>query len=105
MESNHRGRLQVQGPDMNPELSWGWAQKDACKAEIAENELSKLENCCSSRQLRVRDQAFLKARRFIQQARLKGGVSYPISTSYSNRNVNPNHRVDIEVIFGIAFVP
>lgn len=99
----HRGRLQVQGNDMNPELSRPWAQKVPRLADDAINDLGELEAECTPSQLSKRAQAFLKARRFVNNAR-GNGVWAPVRWSHSNPRVDKTARVDIEVSLGRAFV-
>jgi hypothetical protein len=99
----HRGRLQVQGNDINQAPSFPWARNDAVKKAEAHRELANLENGCTRSQLRLRDIAFQKAHKFIKN----GPVAAPVIRPFQNRNLpaaNKNARVDIEVILGIAFV-
>lgn len=57
--------------------------------------------------LRIRTEAFEKAKRFLENAGKVGGVRAPVSESYQNeeaRKRDGTERVDIEVRKGKAFV-
>jgi hypothetical protein len=105
----HRGRLQVQGDDMNPERSAAWAQESPKTADSALDDLSRLHDGCTHAQRARRELAFVQARRFISNARAGGGVPAPVSESFPGDERYqpedfPNARVDIEVKRGMAFV-
>ena len=102
----HRGRLQVQGRDMNPELSESWAQTHPKLASEALSSLGAMRAACTARQVAIRQLGFRQAKRFIDQAKDCGGVG-PTKESFPRKSP-PNHpdaRVDIEVMLGQAFVP
>lgn len=107
--ARHRGRLQVQGEDLNPELSYPWAQDEPLKANVALNELENLKQRLTQEQLKRRDRAFRKAEAWIKKVRDQGGVDAPRRPkSFHNRpkpKDYPKARIDIEVITGKAFVP
>jgi hypothetical protein len=107
--SSHRGRLQVQGDDMEKEHSAPWSLREPHKADQALIDLTALEKECRPNELKVRQLAFAQARRFIKNARDGGGVCAPVSESYQKPDcARPkgyeSSRVDIEVKVGRAFV-
>lgn len=105
----HRGRTQVQGRDINKELSRSWAQEVPKDAGEAHDELDEMRRECSRRQQQRRNPAFHEAHRFISNAQAYGGVHAPISESFPRSarrrsSEYPSARVDIEVQTGKAFV-
>ena len=103
----HRGRLQVQGADMNPELSRPWSQDLPRKAGDALNDLHALRLECNEPQRTRRVIAFAQAQRFIEQVRAGNGIG-PTSESFPRKRRGDDHsdaRVDIEVKVGLAFIP
>ncbi len=102
----HRGRIQVQGMDMAPELSHAWARSEPPTARASIVELDSLHDQCTASQQAHRREAFPKARRYIEGAAGKG-VDAPVTKTCEDRS-RPNSakdaRVDIEVLFGRAFV-
>lgn len=105
-DDEHRGRIQVQGPDMNPERSRKWSQPTPRLRKDAVRNLQELKDECTSAQLERRTQAFAKARRFIENA-YPAGVRPPCRPTFQNRNLPRelrSARVDIEVLAGLAFV-
>lgn len=108
----HRGRIQVQGSDLIPNLgtdtiSEAWNRNTPPTVAEGLAWLAGLQGQLNKKQLKRRDQAFTKAQRFITNAGAAGGVgptsqtfqNYPVPTDY------PDARVDIEVKVGRAFVP
>jgi RHS repeat-associated protein len=104
-DSGNRGRIQVQGNGV--ELSWPWARTagQPPTADEARAALSSLQGSLSPRQLQERAEAFARAENFINAAEVAGGVSAPVSRSFTNLPRVGSARVDIEVITGRAFVP
>lgn len=106
-DSQHRGRIQVQGPDMHPELSWPWARSAPLTAREGLNGLYLLEWSLTKRQREIRDQAFRKAADYIRirGCQRQGGCG-PVSRTFRNKNqpLNGKARVDIEILTGVAFV-
>jgi hypothetical protein len=108
----HRGRLQVQGADLRrghgtDTLSRPWAAASPLRASVALLMLGELMLELNDSELGLRDEAFTKAERFIENASRSGGVGPTIKT-FQNRNLprrNTDARVDIEVQSGFAFVP
>lgn len=104
--SKHRGRIQVQGDDMNPELSRPWSQETPREVTKGIADLESLKDECTEAQYSHRDKAFDDACRFVQNAHPQG-VGPPVCQTFKNRNLPRKHktaRVDIEVKAGIAFV-
>lgn len=102
----NRGRIQVQGSDVPPDLSWSWARATPPTAQEARTELARLETGLTNRQREVRTQAFQRARRQVEQCQASGGCNAPMSRSYQNRNLPRavrDARVDIEIWTGRAF--
>ena len=98
----HRGRLQVQGSDMNPSRSYRWANQRPVTQGRALAGLAQLRNQCTTNQRKCRAAAFSRADRLIRN----GPVDAPLYHSFQDRNLSglkSNARVDIEVIRGIAF--
>ena len=102
----HRGRIQVQGLDMAPELSSQWAQATPPTSAEGVQDLDGLQARCTATQLRHRREAFPKARRYIEDAAGRG-VDAPVSRTFQDRGLPKtakDARVDIEVVYGRAFV-
>lgn len=101
----HRGRLQVQGLDIDENTgSYAWSQATPIPAATAVAELDALHAGCTPEQQRSRARSFPKARRFIDK--LAGrGIDGPVYKTWADPGVSPKYaRVDIEVITGRAFV-
>lgn len=104
----HRGRLQVQGGDLTAELSFSWADPEALKASVALDQLQRLKEQLSKRQLERRRYAFQAACLWIKKKAERGGVGRVTKTFPEPRRRSsdyPDARVDIDVITGRAFVP
>jgi hypothetical protein len=56
-EKPHRGRIQIQGPDMNPELSWAWAQDTPPTKAEALAKLDELVGKLTAKQKEAREDA------------------------------------------------
>ncbi len=100
----HRGRLQIQGGGI--EKSWPWAQDAAPTAVAAVAGLDGVWATLSKSQKKTRDEAYGDARGYIEAA-APDGVSAPISKTFQNKGLKKgerDHRVDIEVRKGTAFV-
>lgn len=103
MSAKHRGRLQVQGPDMqNPEPSRPWAQKHPPDNATGLAWLAELRQECTRSQRRRRRQAFPRAERFIKYAQ-GSGLEAPVSKSFTTDGEPTSYRVDLEVRKGDAF--
>ena len=79
----HRGRIQVQGSDINSDRSYSWAGKSPVSKTVALKELDLLKNGCDTSQLKVRKQAFAKAKKFIQNGPVKA-VEAPIIGTFQD---------------------
>lgn len=102
----NNGRLQVQGEDMDPELSRRWELPQPPDKAFGEDSVQELQDSCESKQLKLRTEAFSKMKRHILRAPLDG---YPAPQSKSFLVEDPpakarGARVDLEIITGIAFV-
>jgi hypothetical protein len=100
-ELNHRGRIQAQGGGL--EESESWAMSVPITVDEALELLESLKNKLSSKELKVREKEFDKARAFIVQAGENGGVDAQVSKTFKVKGTK-DLRVDIEVIKGRAFV-
>lgn len=108
--ADNRGRLQVQGDDMKPELSRPWNQATPRKASAALSDLDDLREDCTDKQRKPRERYFIKARNFIERVRDEGG--YDVSDAGNLKQSFPpedradekGRRVDVEVSAGLAFV-
>ena len=100
-EPAHRGRIQIQGPDMDEEISWAWAQDTPPTKADGLRELDRLYNSLTNRQKRARADAYAKARKWIRELPA-AGVDAQVSKSWGNKD-DKSKRIDIEVIKGKAF--
>jgi len=100
-EKPHRGRIQIQGPDMNPELSWAWAQDTPPTKAEALAKLDELVGKLTAKQKEAREDAIKKVRKFIEEAP-ETGIDAQYINSWPN-DKDPKKRVDIEVRKGKAF--
>lgn len=100
-ENAHRGRIQIQGPDMDEEISWAWAQDTPPTKEDGLRELDKLYDSLTDKQKKARRDAYAKARKWIRN-RPEAGVDARVSQSWGNKD-DSKKRIDIEVIKGKAF--
>ena len=99
----YRGRIQMQGNDMNPETSWAWAYDFPVTKQEALTNLDVLYNNLTTRQKEDRSQAYQKARSFISSAPTSG-YSSVIRRTFQNSPVRDNTiRIDIEILAGNAF--
>lgn len=94
-----RGRFQVQGADMRPELSSPWSQATPLRKANAHARLTKLEEACSKSQHERRLIAFSKAHRLVDS----GPADAPLARSYPGTGPD-DARVDVELKVGRAFV-
>lgn len=107
----YRGRVQAQGADIDVDQKGGysrsWAQSEPVTDVEGLDFLAKIEGQCSDAQRKEREVPFRKARRFVQNASIQGGVSpeaQPPSFQDPKRTI-PDARVDIEIHSGITFIP
>lgn len=108
-EPQHRGRLQVQGKDMAEEHSFPWAQNVPMGKARALLELATLKARLTKRALKLRDEAFIKAEKFITAilttAPPRVFRTFQNSELIDERDkIKKTARVDIEIQKGAAFV-
>ena len=105
--AQNRGRIQIQGRDLGgAEPSWGWDQRWPPRARTGLRRLRMMRNWLTPRDFAVRDEAFLRAERWIRHVRDQGGIAAPIIVTFQNTRLPPTHRdarIDIEVHTGSAF--
>lgn len=100
----HRGRIQIQGNDMNPEKSSAWSLYSPLTKQDGLNRLDALYNALTTRQKEDRVQAYAKAKAFISAAP-STGYSAVIRRTFQNSPVRDNTiRIDIEILAGNAFI-
>lgn len=109
LKAAYRGAVQAQGDDIKKKGGYtrSWAQEFPVTADEGLAFLSDIEGQCNKNQKNQRKFAFVKAKRFIENARKAGGVwpeAQPHSFQHRQRTVN-NARVDIEIRDGITFIP
>ena len=98
----HRGRIQAQGENL--EASEAWSQNEPPTKTDGLTMLDRLRNKISKFEAKKRAKAFVKARKYIEQASKNGGLN---ASSFATFNVKgmTKERIDIEVRNGTAFVP
>ncbi|MBD2303103.1 hypothetical protein H6G28_31845 [Nostoc sp. FACHB-190] len=104
-----RGRVQAQGDDIaeNGGYSCSWARMTPVTEQEGLLFLATIQAQCNKSQQAERQQAFSKAKRFVQNASKQGGIgpeAQPPSFQNTKRAVG-NARVDIEIASGLTFVP
>ncbi|EKJ5338149.1 hypothetical protein ACTHEL_004581, partial [Vibrio parahaemolyticus] len=97
----HRGRIQAQGHGLEESESWAISSPLSHADGLAKK--AALKGKLSRRELTDRNDAFAKAKKFIDSAQRAGGVSAQVSKTYMVKN-DTQKRVDIEVRSGDAFV-
>jgi len=102
--SEHRGRIQVQGKDTVGDPSFAWARATPVPKQEALVELHRLRDDCSSKQLALRDQAFEKAEGFIKDGPYRDTPIYRKFQNWNRPKAHKDARVDIEVLHGVAFL-
>ncbi len=95
----HRGRIQAQGEKL--EESESWAQDEPPTINEAEKMVEKLKEKLNKKELKIRENAFKKALRFIRNGPYRV-VDRVISKTFMVLDTD-NERVDIEIQKGIAF--
>ncbi len=99
----HRIRIQIQGDDMNSEISASWEKNIIITKQDAMELLNDLWNKLSPSQKKEREDAIRDARSYIGDSPT-GGRTNQGSKSFqqSNRRIS-NARIDIEINRGAAF--
>ncbi|MBD2505161.1 hypothetical protein H6G83_31935 [Anabaena azotica FACHB-119] len=105
----YRGRVQAQGDDIsqNGGYSYSWARMTPVTEQEGLSFIATIQAQCNKSQQAERQQAFSKAKRFVQNASKQGGIgpeAQPHSFKNTKRTVD-NARVDIEIASGLTFVP
>lgn len=101
----HRGRIQIQGPDVEKRLgkdalSFPWSQDSVVSKTTALEALDGMVKKLTKSEATDRADAIKKAKKFITDAPASGVDS--LTRSWGNQEVSAK-RVDIEVITGKAF--
>ena len=96
----HRGRIQAQGAKLEESVAWN--QDKPLTASEGKQKLSELKAKLHRKDLAVREDAFKKADKYIDNATKCGGADAFISHSFRVQGTK-HERVDIEIITGKAF--
>ena len=100
----HRGRIQSQGGKVEDSEKWDF--KLPISRETAKNKADILKDRHIKREQKIRANAFIKAKKFIDVSAIAGGIEVidkPISKTFMVKGTK-NKRVDIEVKKGKAFI-
>lgn len=79
-----------------------WNQDEPLAAADAKLKMEKLKEKISRTDMKIREGAFGKAERFIDDAYRCEGVSAPVSKTFMVKDT-PHERVDIKITSGTAF--
>jgi RHS repeat-associated protein len=96
----HRGRIQAQGAKLEESVAWN--QDKPLTASEAKKKLNELKAKLYRKDLAVREDAFKKAEKYIDNTAKCGGADASISHTFKVKDTK-HERVDIEVITGKAF--
>ncbi|WP_285350112.1 RHS repeat-associated core domain-containing protein, partial [Pseudomonas sp. ME-P-057] len=96
----HRGRIQAQGAKLEESVAWN--QDKPLTASDAKQKLIALKAKLDRKDLAIREDAFKKAEKYIDNAAKCGGADASISHTFKVKDTK-HERVDIEVITGKAF--
>ncbi|MFK0314454.1 RHS repeat-associated core domain-containing protein, partial [Pseudomonas sp. NPDC090233] len=99
--AGHRGRIQAQGKKLEESVSWN--QETPLSATDAKIKLNELKKKLPRRDLEAREEAFIKAERWIDNICKCGGLDAQQSRLFLV-NGTAHERVDIEIRAGRAFV-
>lgn len=97
---NHRGRIQAQGENL--EASEAWSQNKPPAKKDGLEMLDKLKNKIPKPEAIIRERAFLKASKFIEQGPHEV-VNSTVVRSFKVKGTM-HERVDIEIQKGKAFI-
>ena len=100
--SKNRGRIQAQGGGFEESISW--SSENPPTVFDGFSFLDDLIDLLPHSEKVIREKEIEKARNFIQNSSLKGGIDAPVSKTFRVSG-SKNSRIDIEVIKGKAFVP
>ena len=95
----NRGRIQAQGEKL--EASEAWSQEEPLTKNEGLVKLDSLKNKIPKKEAKIREKAFKKAKRFIENGPYQV-VDRKISKTYMVPNTE-HERVDIEIQKGTAF--
>ena len=95
----HRGRIQAQGKNL--EASEAWSRNEPPTKKNGLEVLDTLKNKIPKKEAKIRERAFKKASRFIQNGPYQV-IDKIISKTYIVANTE-HERVDIEIKKGTAF--
>ena len=103
----HRGRIQIQGPDVEARLgknalSFPWAQDTVVSKATALEALDGMVKKLTKAEAADRAAAIVSAKKFITNAPSSGVDQLPVPKSWGNKEVSAK-RIDIEVTTGKAF--
>jgi hypothetical protein len=101
-KNQHRGRIQVQGGGV--EISRPWTQDAPRSKADGQADLTSLKGELTKKQLKIRDQAFEKAAKFINDT--LHTCPPDVHRTFQNKEVidaNGDERVDVEILAGTAF--
>jgi hypothetical protein len=99
-KGKHRGRIQIQGDDMNPEVSWAWNQDTPPTKSEMLTQLNSLYDGLTNAQKNARKDAIVKARKYIEDLPA-GGANAKVSKTWQDTG-KKTERIDLEIITGKA---
>ena len=100
----HRGRIQSQGGNIEDSEKWNFQLP--ISRDTAKNKVDILKSRHAKREQKIRADAFVKAKKFIDVSAIAGGIEVvdkPLSKTFMVKG-SKDQRVDIEVKKGKAFV-
>ena len=95
--AKNRGRVQAQGTHIEESVSWD-TDKPVTVKDV-QDKLEELKRKLSKRELKDREEAFKKAKNFIENGNSCNGLDAPISKTFMVKGTK-HERVDIEIISG-----
>ncbi|MEZ7772034.1 hypothetical protein O3682_11560, partial [Neisseria sp. 27098_8_112] len=95
--AKNRGRVQAQGTHLEESVSWDTDEPVTVKD--VQDKLEELKRKLSKRDLKDREEAFKKAKNFIENGNNCNGLDAPISKTFMVKGTK-HERVDIEIISG-----
>lgn len=95
--AKNRGRVQAQGTHLEESVSWD-TDKPVTVKDV-QDKLEELKRKLSERDLKDREEAFKKAKNFIENGNSCNGLDAPISKTFMVKGTK-HERVDIEIISG-----
>lgn len=95
--AKNRGRVQAQGMHLEESVSWD-TDKPVTVKDV-QDKLEELKRKLLKRDLKDREEAFKKAKNFIENGNSCNGLDAPISKTFMVKGTK-HERVDIEIISG-----